>query len=98
MLIVIVAFGPSPTRVTPARVMLYFAPGVKFSRWCFISEADKLQHSDEMRFGKRYRKLPSQSNMCSCVADKVKFSQFFLTVCQKLVKYCSLAISAKSYR
>lgn len=46
VLIVIVASGPSPPCVTPARLMLYFDPGVKFSRWYFNSEADILQHSE----------------------------------------------------
>lgn len=52
---VTVALGPCPSRVTPARVMLYFAPGVKFSRRYFISEADTLWHSDEITCGKTCR-------------------------------------------
>lgn len=47
VLIVTVALGPSPFSVTPARLILYFAPGVKFSKLCFITEADMLRHSDE---------------------------------------------------
>lgn len=57
VLMVTVALGPSPIRDTPARLMLYFAPGVKFSRWYFVSEADTLWHSDEMRCAKTYRIL-----------------------------------------
>lgn len=67
VLIVTVALGPSPSRVTPARLMLYFAPGVKFSKRCFVAEADMLWHSDEMRCGKTLRKLSSQLSTCSCL-------------------------------
>lgn len=49
MLIADTALGPSPDRVTAARLMLYFVPGAKFSRRKLVSEADIFWHSDEMR-------------------------------------------------
>lgn len=41
-----VASGPSPTCVTPARVMLYLLPAFKFSRWYLVSEAGMLSHAN----------------------------------------------------
>lgn len=49
VVMVCVAERPSPARVTPARLMLYLAPGIKSFRWCFVADADMLKHSGQRR-------------------------------------------------
>lgn len=50
VVMVCVAERPAPAPVTPVRLMLYLAPGVKPFRWCFVADADMLKHSDQMRW------------------------------------------------
>lgn len=90
---VTVAVNPSPSRVTPARLMLYFVPGVKFSRWCEVSEADMLWHLPEITWD------VGSFSFLSWVS-KVVYSCWILYICNNTRSYTwqNMHFSHKVYK
>lgn len=102
--IVMVAFGPSPSRVTPARVMLYFALGVRFSNRYLINEAEMLWHADETRRGKN-KNFPLSSTPLAfillvlfCCCCRWRFLRYVCSNIKHLQNEIDVLFSLLSYK